>query len=247
MPRQLVVTDDIRFRGSAAHRANVNGPMLETMVHFKDHFFGDTLSTDNWAAAVPGTADSIAINEQTGGACRLTTGSSNGDSCMLSGALIWKASKKAVLEARITITDVSGCGVFVGFTDAKSEVNTSMAIHYPSDALTTAATNAVGFVIDGDHSTSSIMLAGVKADSDETAVDSGTDWGDGETKTLRVETGTGDNGDEAIFWLDGEVVAYLDDAVTTSTLLCASVQAITRGGGGSTTVDVHRVDVWQDE
>lgn len=230
--------------GQAGHASNVFGPMLEGVVHFKDHFTDDTLSTDKWATSLPGTSDTIAISEVAGGECLITTGTVDDDSLMMATAIIWNGTTRAILEARILITDVSGTGLFVGFSDAKSEVNNSIAIHYPVDVLTTVASAAVGFVVDADHSTSSIMLASVDGDIDRTPVDTGTDWADGEVRNLRIEIDTSGN---AAFYIDGSSVGYIASAVTAGTLLCFTVQAITRANDGANTVRVRRVDVWANE
>lgn len=247
--RNAWVEKDLEFRADASHAKNVLGPMMEKKRHDSDRFTGISLDTTNrWATSVPGTDDTIAISEVQGGSVLMTTGSGATDSCMLSSAVIYSGNKKAVVEWRITISDVSGCAVFAGFSDAKLETNTNVAIHYPSDTLTAVATNAVGFVIDGSHATSSIMCTGVKAGTLETAVDSGTDWADDETKVLRVEVGTDPEGnnDGATFYLDGTAVGFLDDAVTAATLLCATVQVINREAAANT-VRVRSFDAWQDD
>jgi|TARA_Y100000310_G_scaffold200337_1_gene200396 hypothetical protein len=244
MSYEVRVQKWIDFRnGVAAQRQNVYGPMHENMVHFKDHFTDDTLSTDKWATSVPGTSDTIAISEIEGGVALITTGTADNDSCMMGTSIIWSGTKKAIIEARIHMVDVSGTGLFVGFSDAKSEANNSIAIHYPADSLTTVASDAAGFVIDADHSTSSIMCASVQGDSDTTPIDTGVDWADGETKVLRVEL----DSTTAIFYLDGGAVASIASSVTAATLLCGTVQAITRANDGANVVRVYRVDVWQDE
>jgi hypothetical protein len=75
-------------------------------------------------------------------------------------------------------------------------------------------------------------------------VDTTVDWADGEVRNLRVELN--DDGD-AFFYIDGSAVAFIEDAVTDGTLLCFTVQAMTRAADGSNTVRVRRVDVWADE
>ncbi|MFA4835551.1 MAG: hypothetical protein WC749_05745 [Dehalococcoidia bacterium] len=235
------VEKEIEFKNLAEHKRNVLGPMQEDLIHFKDDFTNVTLDSNVWATSVPGTSDSIAIAEVAGGEVLITTGTVDDDSCMMATAIIFSAAKKAKCHARITIDDVSGTALFVGFSDAKSESNNSIAIHYHADALTTVATDAAGFVIDADHSTSSIMLAGVKNGTDATAVDTEVDWADGETKELRVEL---DGDDNAIFYLDNAPVGRVADAVTTSTLLCFTIQAMTRANDGANTVQGHNVAFW---
>ena len=247
MPTNFNISGEIEAVGKAAHSANWHGPLQEKKRHQWDRFTNITLDTTNvWAVTNDGTADSIAISEVQGGSCLITTGSVDDDSNKLATAIIYSASKKAVCEWDITISDVSGTALFGGFSDAKTEANNSIAIHYASDTLTSVATNACGFAIDPDSATlgaSSIVCVGVKANTDGTPVDSGITWADGERKKLRVET---DGDDNAIFYVDGVLVGRVADAVTSATLLCATVQAMTRANDGSNTVYVHSFDAWQD-
>jgi len=230
--------------GAASRQANVLGPLQEKKKHFKDHFTDDTLDTSRWAVSVPGTSDTIAISEVAGGECLITTGTVDDDSCMIATAIIWNGTRNAVAEARITMDDVSGTALFVGFSITKSESNNSIAIHYAADALTTVATEAVGFVIDADHATSSIMCASVDSDVDGTPVDTGVDWADAETRNLRVSI---DTAGKAIFYINGTPVAQIAAAVTAATLLCFTVQAMTRANDGANTVQFRRVDIFGDE
>lgn len=242
---QVWVHDEIDFRGDGSNRGNVRGPMQEIWRHQSDRFTGIALDTTNdWAVSVPGTSDTIAISEVQGGECLITTGTADNDSCMIATAIVYSASKEAIGEADITIDDVSGTALFVGFSDAKSESNNSIAIHYPDDVLTTVATNGTGFVIDADHSTSSIMCEGVKAGTDATSVDTEVDWADGERKKLRVRLDTSGN---AYFYIDGANVGRVDSATTAATLLCFTVQAMTRANDGANTVQFHGFDAWQKE
>lgn len=245
MADKVKVFRDLTFKGVASHNPNVKGPLQEELIHLHDHFLQKTLDTTFlWTTYTTGaTGSTVAISTAQGGLARFTTGSVDDDSCALASEIIFSGTKKAFIEVRLTLNDVSGTGVFVGFSDAKNEANNSLAIHYPSGTLTTVATNAAGFVIDADYLTSSIMCCSVKADVDTTPVDTAVDWADGGTKTLRVEL----DGTTAIFFLNGTAVARIASSVTAATLLCATVQAITRANDGSNTVDVDRVDIWQVE
>ena len=245
MASTVIVDRKIRLRGIADREKNVEGNMQEKRRHDFDRFTGIALDTTNrWAVSVPGTSDTIAISEVQGGSALITTGTADNDSCMLAGAIVYSAAKKAVVEFRITITDVSGTGLYVGFSDAKSESNNSIAIHYPADSLATVATDAAGFVIDADHTSSLIMCASVDTDVDTTPVSSGVTWADGETKVLRVVL---DTDGSAQYILDGDTVAKIASSVTAATLLCPTVQAITRANDGANTVRVHSYDAWQDD
>ena len=245
MANVIRIDRKIELVGDATRTYNVWGPQFEKKRHDYDRFTGVTLDTTNrWATSVPGTADSIAISEVQGGSALITTGTADNDSCMMAGAIIYSDTKLAIVEFRITMTDVSGTALFVGFSDAKSESNNSIAIHYNADSFTTVATDAAGFVIDADHATSSIMCASVATDVDTTAVDTTVDWADGETRTLRVVL----NSDaSAMFILDGVVRAKIASAIATGTLLCPTVQAMTRDNDSSNTVRVRSFDAWQDD
>jgi hypothetical protein len=245
MSATVIAGKSLEFNGGESrHKANVGGSMLEKRVHFQDNFTQEAINADVWTSTVGGTNDTIAISETAGGSLLLTTGEADNDASHLSGAIIWNGTTAAVAEARITITDVSGTAIFFGFSDAKAESASLIAIGYPGNTLTTTATNAAGFVVDADHATSSIMCEGVKADADATSVDSGTDWADGETKNLRVEL---DTAGAAAFFLDGTGVGFVASAVTTATLLCVTLQVQTRANDGANTVRLHRIDVWADE
>lgn len=239
------VSKEIEFVAGASQGKNVRGDLKERRKHFKDDFMVDTLGTDAWATSVPGTSDTIAISEVAGGGeCLITTGTADDDSCMIASPIVYRGTDECEFEARITIDDVSGTGLFVGFTDAKLEANGQIALQYPADVFTSTASTAVGFVIDADHSTSSIMAASVDGDTDGTPVDAGVDWADGETRDLRVAI---DSSGNATFYINGDGVAYVASAVTAGTLLCFSVQAITRAADGANTVQFRRVDVWTNE
>lgn len=245
MPRQLLIDDHIEMRADALHRSNMDGPWQETKVHFKDEFTNGTLDTNVWTSTAAGAAATNAINVgvHVGGVVRLLTSTTDNASQMISTSLIWEDDKYAVCEARINLADVSGTALFFGFTDATSETTPDMAIHYPDDVLTTVATNAVGFVVDADHASSSIMCCGVNAGTDETPVDTGTDWADAEWHTLRIELDPDGN---AIFWLDGVAKARLATAIASGTDLAVAVHAATRAADGANNVYADYVEAWQN-
>ena len=245
MTQNLRVSRNIEFLGDANQEANIVGNFKEVKKHFSDNFMGDTLDTFDWAITEDGTADSIAISEVAGGSLLITTGTVDNDSCKIASAVIYSGTKNAVCEARVTITDVSGTGLFVGFTDAKTEANGAIALNYKDDAYVTTADDAVGFVCDADSATlgaSSLLCCGTAATVDAAVVDTGITWADGETKTLRVAlTGT-----TADFFVDGVQKGRVLLSNTAATLKCFSIQAITRAADGSNTVYVSYVDCWQD-
>ena len=240
MPTKLRIDDSIEFRNTRG--VTVKGIQQELLIHDQDRFTGIALDTTNrWAISVPGTSDSIAISETAGGSALMTTGTADNDSCMLSSAIIWNGDTLSVVEFRLTITDVSGTAVFVGFTDAKSEANGQIAFQYPADSFTSTADSGAGFVIDADHSSSLIRCVSSNATTDTTPVSTTVTHTDGQTNNYRVIL---DTDGVATFVLDGVVRAKIASSVPEATLLCATVQAMTRAADGSNTVRVHQYDAW---
>ncbi len=246
MPRQLNIDDHIEFRGSALHRSNVEGPMQETQAHFHDHFLSHTLDTTfKYTSTAAGTAATNTIQPTVGGQCRFLTGTVDGNAQFLATAINYEDDMNAKCEARIRIDDVSCTGLFFGFSDATSETTPEMPIDGDVGVIAKGAntTNAVGFVVDADYLTSSIMCCGSAAGTLDTSVDAAKDWADGEWHTLRVElTPAG----YAFFFLDGESVGFLDAAVTSGTALCMIIGVATRTTGAKH-VHLDRWDAWQDQ
>jgi hypothetical protein len=246
MSNVVKVGREIEFVNDAKHRANIVGDMQEKRNHFSDRFMGVTLDvTNTWVVTVPGTNDTIAItSEELGGAAKIRTGDGNDDSCMLSTALVYSASTNSSVEARIDIEDVTNSAVFFGFSDAKGEGNTYMAIAYTGNTEVDTATDAVGFLIDPESTTigaSSLLLVNTKAGT-QAVIDTGIDWADNDTRNLRVDLDTTGN---ATFWVDGVASGYKALAITAATPLCGTVQASSRTAAAST-VWVRSFDAWSD-
>ncbi len=249
MPNELFVAERIEMRGTAQNNPNMDGHWMTKKRHSYDLFDRLALDTTNlWASYTTGaTSATIAISEVQGGSCLLTTGTVDEDTLHIASPIIYTANYEATVEWKIKISDVSGVAVFAGFNYAKYQANTYLPIDYGTagaNALRTTASDAVGFVIDADHATSSIMCASVINNADTTPVDTGIDWADGETKRLRV---TLEDDGSAIFHIDGTSVAKIASAITDSDLLCAIVGVKTQADDGANTVYIYRFDAWQNE
>lgn len=236
----------LSFIGPSKHKQNVKGPVHPEMVHFWDHFTDDTLSTDKWLATV--TNGTIAVDHTYPGGWALftTAASQDGEASFLATPLAWEDDMKAIFEARILVTDVSGVCIYAGFNDATFETTPDMPIDYDGGVLTAAAANAVGIVADADdtvNGASSIVGVGVNGGNLETAIDSAIDWADGKIHTLRVELNP--DGD-ASFYLNESLFGFMETALVSGTMLCLMV-AVANRDGGADTVYVDRVHGWQDE
>ncbi len=242
MPRQLWIDDHIEMRGDALHRSNMDGPWNESMVHFHDHFLADTLDTNLYVATENDAGTAVAIAVAIGGQCRFTTSSTASGQCSLATALNWEDDMYARAEAYFKIADVDKTAVFFGFNEVDNESATVLPIDYDGGSITVASgRDAVGFIIDADHQTSSIMCVSAAAGTPTTAVDSLSDWEDNAWHTLRVEL-TPDA--KADFYLDGVSVGHINDALTSGTALCMFMGVGRRGATGKY-VYLDRWDAWQ--
>ncbi len=238
--------------GEAKHFWNFFGMLNRKDVVFEDYFVRIALdSTNLWAVAVPGSTDSWAITEIEGGAALGTTGTVDNDSIMLSSPIIFSGTKRAWCEFDISIPTVAGIGVCLGFSDAKSFSNNSMAFQFDDGTFSANATDGACIVIDADELTSSINAVSTQTSGgDTTPVDMGDDWTDGQRRTIRIEyTGDGTRATYRYWNSDGTGTvrsAQIPDSATAATLMCVTIQAITRAGSGGGTVRVHSAKAGQD-
>ncbi|KKL50641.1 hypothetical protein LCGC14_2303460 [marine sediment metagenome] len=253
MANDEIINRFLDFReGDASHGWNTLGDPNVKNVMLRDYFTGIALDTTNdWAAAEPGSGDSWAITEIQGGAVLGTTGTVDNDSIMLSSAVIFSGSKRAWCEVDLTITTVAGIGVCVGFSDEKAESNNSMAFQFDDGTFSATATDGACIVIDADELTSSINAVSAQTSGGATTpVDMGDDWTDGQRRTIRIEyTGDGTRATYRYWNSDGTGTvrsAQIPDSATAATLMCVTIQAITRAGSGGGTVRVHSVKAGQD-
>jgi len=211
-------------------------------------FNEDTLSTDFWALAdnTTGGVDSTgSISVALGGIVRLTTGDEDDDDIQMASEIIYNTGKRCAAEARIRINDVSGCALFFGLTDAKSEAANLIAITL-STATTaiSTATDAVGVVWDPDGSTSNLYFCSVNTSGDATKVTytPSTAFTDAAWHTYRVEV---DGNNTPTYYADGSYVGTGSTAVcSTGADLCVYVGVINREATGNT-VDIDYIKTWQ--
>lgn len=116
-----------------------------------------------------------------------------------------------VLEARVKLSAITTVSFFFGLTDQKASLEVPIESAGSSNALTTNATDSVGFMFDTDMGTDNIWLVGVNNDVDETSQDSTIAFIADTYDTLRIEVAS--NGD-AVFKLNGAVIG------TTMTTAC---------------------------
>lgn len=234
------------FQSSANTKDNIEGNPSYSKMHIYDDFTCVTVDTTNdYTSTLGGSSDAVAINAQTNGVLRLTTGTGDNEVSFLASALVFDISKNPVIETRLTITDVSGTFLYFGFSDANTETTPDDTIDYADATLAATATDAAGFVVDADKASagsSKIYAATIATGGSVAGVYTSLLWADGETKTLRIAFNT--EGDAA-FYVDGVLKTIVQSAVT-DVPFCFIWNYGTRAADGSNTVDVDYVKAWQD-
>jgi len=243
MSQEIRVERTIKFLGDANQEANVEGDLLTKRMCSVDWFDQTALNTTNdYTQTLGGSDDAGAL--VAGGECGFkgTTGTADNNVSFLGTALIFDISQSPVIETKIEITDVSGTFVYFGFADANTETTPAATIDADGGTLTAVATDAVGFVIDADLSTSSIYCASTKSGAAVQSVDSGTDWTDTKSHVLRVALDTSGN---ARLYLDGTECGYIALAVA-DVPLCAILNYGTRANDGANYVYMRYLAKFQD-
>lgn len=242
MAQQVPVERAIKFQGVASHTDNIEGnPSFSKMVMYDDFTCVTIDTTNDYVSTLDGTSDAVAITAAVNGVVRLTTGTADNEVSFLGSQLVFDITNEPVVEAEITITDVSGTVLFFGFSDANTETSPAATIDYDSGTLAAAATDAAGFVCDADKVTSTLYAASIATGGSVGATTTGIIWADGETKILRVELKS--DGD-AHYYVDG-VLKAIRQAAVTDVPLCFVFNYGTRANDGSNTVDVDYVKAWQ--
>lgn len=216
---------------------------------FFDDFVGDTLNTNAWVALEgtdSATSDAAILSGGIGGVLRMTTGDAGtglaADMEQLSvNALQWQASNgDLVFEARVKLSAITTCYVFLGFTDTVS-FEAPIESAASGDTLTSTASDAVGFMFDTRMSTDDWWLVGVAGDTDATAQDVGSAPVAAEYATYRVEV---DADGVASFFINGvQVGSRMAGAVTAGTDLTPTLAVSKTSVAASMTMDVDYVHV----
>ena len=206
---------------------------------FFDDFLGDTINTDNYAVLADTGGTAYAINLQGGGVIRGIGDGTNGDLTNIFGPAIWLPSSGGPLTLEIRAnwrTSVADGENFFGFSDASTDENPLLVS--TTDVLTSAASNAAGFVYTG-AGTANWKAVSVNADSDGTVVACNqtgvvTTPVVGTWQTFKIVINTDGDAD---FYIDGVWQAREDLAVATGTLLNWGACQQDGGTGRSTDID----------
>jgi hypothetical protein len=216
-------------------------------VSWFDDFLDDTLD-DFWAVAsgTDAQATNPAISAAADGTIICVSGDDDGtvaaDGSSITGEVLqWKAADGGLeFECRVKLNIITKCVVNLGFTDVACDTTLEIPINVDgSDEGSATATNAVVFGFDTGSASDHWMALGVKADT-EVEADTGLAPTAGTWQRFKIVVDASGN---AKFYIDGNLVASLDDAVTATTLLTPIVVLSTEDGTASITLTCDYIGV----
>lgn len=186
--------------GATANVGEINDLDLGTKSTLIEDFLGtwaigDAGPADRWAStAGSGTANQVAttVANALNGTVTIKSASDDGahsanGSTFTGVGLAYKANQGGlILEARLSIDDISEAALFVGFTDTVSST-VELPIFLVTTAIDSDAADACGVGYDVDGTTKQFFHGGVKANVDTTPAYSGGAPSDGVYFIVRVE------------------------------------------------------------
>lgn len=185
-----------------------------------DDFLGGALDS-RWSGASGADGSNPAISSAVGGTVDLASGGGTTDmaanlSALTHGLNFDAGNGDVLMRARVKIDNKANSYMFVGLTDVLATGTAELPFELDaSDALTSNASDAVGFLYDTTGS-DAWFVAGVAGDTDAGPSQLGVSPTNGEYVELEVrvtDSGT------AKFYIDGQHKADLASAVSTGTAL----------------------------
>lgn len=244
----------VKLRALSANNVEIDGDSLIALNYpnskqLFDEFLGLSIDTTKWQTTL-GTDPQCAVTipEESGGTLRLATGDDAGATMALNGvqlnsALNWQASAGGLsFEARIQPSTNGNVAIFCGFTDQRAALEMPFTLG-AGDALTSNASDAVGFLYDSAADNDYIYMVGVKADADATKQNNGAALSSVDWTLLRLEIAS--DGSARFFINDALVGTKMDNAVTASALLTPVIAVFSRSATGKS-LYVGRIRVTQD-
>ena len=244
----------VKLRALSANNVEIDGDSLIALNYpnskqLFDEFLGLSIDTTKWQTTL-GTDPQCAVTipEESGGTIRLATGDDAGGTMALNGvqlnsALNWHANAGGLsFEARIQPSTNGNVAIFCGFTDQRAALEMPFTLG-AGDALTSNASDAVGFLYDSAADNDYIYMVGVKADADATKQNNGAALSSVDWTLLRLEIAS--DGSARFFINDALVGTKMDNAVTASALLTPVIAVFSRSATGKS-LYVGRIRVTQD-
>lgn len=237
---------DTRRKVFSVSRDGFFDPNYAQRVMLFDDFLGDVLA-DQYSGNSGADGADPAIVAAANGECHLVSGSgatsAAANASSLTHGLNWKAANgKMFMEARVSLSALTGGHLFIGFTDVLASGTCEIPFTMATATLTSNATDAVGFFYDDAATSTNFQVAGVKADTDQSG-DLTNNAADTSYHIFRVEV---DEDGHAKFYIDGVLVYGLANAVTASVALTPCVVCSVAASGDAKTGKVDYLFVGQD-
>lgn len=211
-------------------------------VHFFDDFMGDTINLDLYVVNADGGGTAFAHNAQHNGVIRGTGDGTDGDITNIYSPPMWRADAGGLtFEARVNfITSLADGETFIGLSDAATDENPIQVSTV--DALTTTASNAVGFTYTG-AGTANWKAVSVNGDADGTVITCNTGGVTtpvvGTWQTFKIHVNADGDAD---YYIDGVHQGTEALAVSASTLL--NIFVAQEEGGTARSTDIDYFEVW---
>lgn len=244
----------VKLRALSANNVEIDGDSLISFndvrtVQLEDHFVGLGIDTTKWQTTLGSDPQcAAAIYEDNSGTLRLTTGDDAGatmaiNGVQLNGALNWKpADGGLIFQTTIKPSTNGNVAIFCGLTDQRAALEMPFTLGV-SDALTSNASDAVGFLFDTAADNDYVYMVGVKADVDATKQNNGAALSSSNWTIFRVEVSSA--GAARFFINDVLVGTEMVDAITPATVLTPVIAVFSRSAV-SKTVDVGYIRVTKD-
>lgn len=175
-----------------------------------------------------------------GGWWRMTVGTSQTDACSLISMEAMAEvdeGETVVLEGRIRTSDADKSSIFFGFTDARDD---EVIIENEDSTINTVATNAFGFLLEGEQDGAAWTVMGVEGDTDKTQavipITRIAAAADSTTYTLRLEASSAGSGTVRAF-VNGKLGTTLTNYFDSSNQWFVGIGADGRGTAYNVDID----------
>lgn len=227
-----------------------NIPVNRRIYRLWDDFDGDLLDA-GWDVKLGSDGScAVAVTPGKNGLVRLSSGANAAGDMVTNGAQLHRAltfyaeNGNLSFEARVLVSSLANAAYYIGFTDQVAALEMPFTIG-ASDAITSNASNAVGFCEDSASDADNIFFVGVKDDVDAVAQNSGVDFPAGASAfiTYRVEISA--DGTAYFYINDVQVGRSMANAVNPAVALTPVIAIFSRSNTQKT-MDVDYINAQQN-
>lgn len=191
----------------------------------------------NWSTILGSDAAcAVSLPIIASGRLDLVSGAGAGATMAVNGVQVssgrnWRSNQPFMsTEFSVLISDTTNVCAFFGFTDQNTALEMPFTLA-AGDALTSNATDAVGFLFDTAADTDNVWLVGVKTDVDATKQNTGVALNT-TGQIWRVEL---DNTGQATFYLNGAIIgSAMANACATNVTMCVVAAVFSRTNASKT-------------